>query len=883
MKIDEYSDGSYRLPKKTRPLGYDIWLRASPSRTEFEGKVVIDAKVTSKSAEVELHSRDLEIGPVRIRTKKQHSRFAPWRSVDVAINEDRETITLHPKRPLEKCRLQIEINFSGKLSSGMHGIYLARDGDELAVVSQCEATDARAIFPCWDEPEFKANFTWTVRTDQGLTVITNGKLVAEKPADTGTTKEVDHFFATTRKFSTYLVAVTIGRYDAGEEQRVSKCSSTFACGPGKLPQTRFAADVTAFVLPWYERYFAHRYAYDKLHQVAVPGFDAGAMENVGAIFYRQSLLLMDPKTSSFAAKKRIAEVVAHEIAHQWFGNLVTMKWWDDLWLNEAFATWIAYKACDEYRPDWRMWDDYHDTKQTALVADALTSTHPIYTPVNSPAEATELFDIITYEKGCAVLMMIEGYLGERVFRDALQTYIDVFRNRNATGQNLWKQLATGSGEPVDELMRSWALRPGFPLVEATWISSGSNDEAGGEGLRLRQRRFFAQTDLMRGKKTAGDPWMIPMVIVYGTKSGIKRKRVLFRDAQMDVILTENEPLLWAYPNADATGFYRTKLDRKLLGAVLRRGLGGLSPAARMGLLSDQWALVGNGKASIGSFMDVLCGLRDDDDYVVTRAITRRLGYLDERVVGDEARKLLSAFAGWFLDPQLESGWFDSPQDDDPGRAVRRAAVVYALGHVAGDKEVLKEATALMKRERRDATAVEANIAAVAINLSALTGDKRRLDSFVQTYLSRKAAGDSPELQSRYLSALAGFTRPATVKLVLSLCLDSTIPQEQLRVVLVPMLVGRATQIATWAFLKRHWNTIEPQIGAMGISRLVEATGSLPFSYRDDVETFFACNPVPHAVRAVQKALEAMDTRHELLEREQEKLTAWLMRRKLTAA
>ncbi len=848
---------SYRLPRDIAPKAYVVDLDATPRRDTFFGSVTIAAQVLSPTAAVELNARDLEVKSATLLGKKK-------RAGKVTMHPEREMVAIAFDPSLAKGKIELRVEFAGKLNPSMHGLYLAKDGSDHAIVSQCEATDARAIFPCFDEPDRKATITWTVRTDPRLTVVTNGAPLSRRK-EKG--REV-HRFKPTRVIASYLAAVAIGKLEATRVKRITGVPCRIYCGPGKLKQTDFALQVTAQVLPWYQRYFGHRYNYQKLDQVAVPGFDAGAMENVGAVFYRQSLLLMQPGATSWQSEKRIAEVIAHEIAHMWFGNLVTMKWWDDLWLNEAFATWVAYKSVDLWKPHWRLWDDFLESKENALAADALVNTHPIYAEVKCPAEATELFDVITYEKGCAVLRMAERYLGEDAFGKGLRRYIGKFKNANAQGADLWGALARAAGEPVDLLMKSWIAQPGFPLV-----SAAPSVQGGQTLLHLSQRRFFASAAEM--ERPNEQLWRTPLVIRYEDSAGVHEHRVVMSAREQRVTLPTEAR--WVFPNADAAGFYRLRLDDRALRDLLTYGLGKLEPGERMTLLEDQWALVRNGLSTSERFMDILAAFRGERDHVVTRAMVSRLSYLDEFLVRDEERGLLAEVARWLLAPQLEELGFRAGKKEPPERAARRAAVVMGLGDVGGDAAVLSAAERELEREMQDPVAVEPNLAGVVVQLAALSGDSKRLARYVEIYLERKERRASPELQARYLAALACFENAQVVPAVHKLCLDETVPQEQLRTVLTPMLARRATGRATWEFLKTHWPTIGPRVGTMGIARLVEATGGLPVDLRDDVAAFFAQHPVDEAKRALQKALEAMDLRRELIEREARRLAEWLRR------
>ncbi len=660
----------------------------------------------------------------------------------------------------------------------------------------------------------------------------------------------------------------MGDFEASAVTRPGKIPCRVVCGRGKLGQTDFAAEVTAAALTWYQDYFAQRYNYQKLDQVAVPGFDAGAMENVGAIFYRQNLLLMAPGATSWQAQKRIAEVIAHEIAHQWFGNLVTMKWWDDLWLNEAFATWVAFKAIDAWRPKWRIWDEYLQSKEAALEADALVNTHPVYTEVQSPAEATELFDVITYEKGCSILRMVESYLGEEVFRDGIRRYLAAFKNGNATGRDLWQKLEEASGEPMSELLQRWVTTEGFPL-----LSVDLAEVDGATVLRLRQRRFFASG--VEESQAPAVTWPIPMTIGYDRGLGLKTLRVSLHEAEAKVRLPAGGELCFVHPNLGATGFYRTQLDDELLRRLLAHGLTSLDPASRICLIDDQWALVRSGLAHVESFVEVLRAFRDEHDYAVVRSLAGRLGYLDQRLVGDADRPRFARFVSDLFAARLAEVGFAGRAHEDEGVAARRATLIHALGDLARDPRVLDEAERCMRRELVDPAAIDANLAGVVLALAALRGDEDLLREYLRVYKERKAARLAPELQSRYLGALPYFEDEAAAASILQACLDGTIPQEQLRTILVPRLLRRGHQRETWDFVKQHFGYLRERVGVMGISRLVEATGALPFELYDDVREFFAQNPVAEAKRALQKALEAMTLREQLREREGARLGRWL--------
>ena len=387
-----------------------------------------------------------------------------------------ETVVLRFASPLARGKAALELAWAGRMTDGLRGLYPAGDG---IVATQFEAADARRVFPCFDEPGFKAPWRLAVEAPTGVAVLSNSAPASEEDLDGRRRIR----FAETPPLPTYLVALVLGRVDAHLPVSVRGVPVRTFAQPAKLALTGFGQDVAVEVLPRLEDYFGVPYAFGKLDQVGLPEFEAGAMENAGLITYREVALLLDPATASLAQKKRVAEVVTHELAHQWFGNWVTMTWWDDLWLNEAFATWMAFKIVDQWNPAWRVWLEFDQGKAAALHLDALRSTHPVRAEIRNVAEATEAFDLITYEKGGAVLRMIEGYLGEEPFREGIRTYMRRHAKGNAVADDLWRALGEASREPVVELANAWIGAPGHPVIEVART---------GRTLRLSQRRFFSE-------------------------------------------------------------------------------------------------------------------------------------------------------------------------------------------------------------------------------------------------------------------------------------------------------------------------------------------------------------------------------------------------------
>ena len=836
----------YRLPRLVWPVQYDIDLTADPARPDFEGRVTIALRIETTTRTIELHARELLVSEPALMTPGQSRR------VRLEELRDLELVRLHCDTPLEPGPAELTLNFRGTLSSGMHGLYLATDGQSRAIASQCEATDARAIFPCFDEPEFKARFAWTIRAPTAEVVLANGPVASVE--DDGPTKVWR--FAATELVSSYLAALTIGSYESTEESEANGVPVRVWATVGKRNQAYFALQFTKQLIPWYEEYFGVPYPFAKYDQVAVPGFDAGAMENVGLVLFRQNLLLMDPGAASWNQEKLVAKVIAHELAHMWFGNLVTMTWWDDLWLNEAFAEWFAHKATHAVTPSYFVWNDFQSDKNRALVDDALPTTHAIYSVVHTPEEALEMFDVITYQKGCAVMRMLEHFLGEEPFREGIRTYMKAFSHRNARGDDLWNHLGQASKQPVGALMRSWIDQAGFPLVTV---------DATDSTLRLKQQRFYSRP----GAKDPGQTWNVPMVVRFEDDEGLKTHRFIFDRSHGETELPARGEVRWCYPNASEIGFYRVRLEDRMLEGLLDRGRNHLETVEKMGFIEDQWALVRSGLGTVERFVPVLESFAETRDHNVARAVMDRYAALDgllERAEEREARDELHRRVAELFLPHVRLLGYE-PRTDEPQNDIQlRALAIYAVAGLAGHQEAVRTCETWADREHEDPRSVDANLAGTFLTVAARYGDATRYERWVETYQDRKAAGAPPQAVLRYLHTLATFRTEELVKRTLHHLNDGLIPQESLGSVLAQLFQNPDGRQAAWEHLKARWAEIRDCVGDMGLSRVVEAVGRLDGRWRQDVVQFFDGHSPRAAERALARGLESMDQREELSRR-----------------
>ena len=844
----------FRLPPDVRPVTYDLHVAPDLDAGTFTGEVRIAVRLEKPRAEIRLHAADMKITSASARAGGEEVR------VRVRLERGDETATLRFARRLPAGEVTLVLAWAAPLNHHLRGFYAASADGKRYAFTQCEAADARRVLPCFDEPSFKARFRVAVTARTGDTVLSNAPAEREEPAREG--YRTVHF-AETPPLSTYLLALAVGPLESSPVRMVGSTPLRIWHVPGKGHLTEIGLEAGTESLRRLEDYFALPYPYGKLDLVAVPDFEAGAMENAGAVFFRETLLLLDPATASLNERKRAAEVIAHELAHMWYGDLVTMAWWDDLWLNEAFATWMAYRVIDDWRPDWRMWQGYEHDRAGALAQDALTHTHPIYAPVKSVAEATENFDAITYEKGAAVVRMLEHYLGADAFREGVRLYMRRHREGNTVAADLWRALEEASGREVTRVAQAWITQAGFPLVALAPADGG---------LRVRQERFFADVRVPAERRRVR--WPVPLILRVGQNGTSSVERFLVDKASATVPVG-GAP--WYFGNADAGGFYRVQhdpADRQALLAMLHRGL---TAVERLALAGDQWALVRAGRTEIESFLDVAEALGDETDYDVLDGIAGPLGLIDDQVA-ERASDVQVGLRAWIarrFGAQLaQLGWTAAPDEDDATR-LRRAAIVRLVGGVAESPDVLAEARRQLERYLADRNALEPNLADPVVGLAARTGDEALYDRYREVI----AGARTPQERRRFLLNLGSFRAPATLRRTLAAVLTPEIPTQDVAFVLMRLLGNPPVARETWAFMKKRWSAIRKRVPPLMLSRLVDATPSLREpKYGREVAAFFRTHPLPEAARALKQALEVFRLNAELRQRTAPGLEEWLAER-----
>jgi puromycin-sensitive aminopeptidase len=825
-----------------RPSHVDLQVELDPGAGDrYRGEVAIQITLARATRRLRLHAVDLAVSRARVEVDGATlaARCTPQPSVGM--------LELALGKPIPAGRATLRLAFSGRLRRDLCGLYAARSGSHRFAFTQLEATDARKFFPCFDEPAMKARFRIAVTTARANRVLSNARVERTRLLPRGR-KQV--CFEETPPLSTYLVALAVGPLEGSAKVKLGRTPIQVWHAPGKRRLTAFALEAARASLARLERYFGLPYPYTKLDLVAVPDFEFGAMENAGAVFFRETLLLLDPATATLAERKRAAEVIAHELAHMWYGDLVTMAWWDDLWLNEAFATWMAFAVVDDWKPAWRMWHDFQHGRAAALELDALRHTHPIYCQVRTAEEASANFDLITYEKGASVVRMLERYLGQVTFRRGVRAYIRRHREGNTRASDLWRALSEASGQPVEAMARAWIEQPGYPMV-----SVARTRARGRSLLTLSQSRFGLRRAARR--RGGAQRWPIPWVgRIAGAGGRPRLERKLLVGARERIDLGRAEPK-FVYGNADEGGFFRPAHAPAEIRA-LRASLPALSPVERMGLVDHQWALVRAGRAGLDGLLELAEALANERDPDVLLTLRRPLGFVGGSLIPDAAPGAAlryERFVARSYGPAFaELGWAPGRGEAESTR-VRRAALLGLVGGVGGASEVVAEAAARCERYLADRRSLDPNLADGVVALAARAGDAKLQRRFEA---AMRRAG-TPQEQRRFLFALADFREPALIDRTLALSLTDAVATQDVIFLLSRLLGNPAARERTWRFTKRHWKALRRRMPSLLAGRLIEATPALLTpAYRRDVAAFFARHPVPSGARALRQALERFD-------------------------
>ncbi|HXQ43114.1 MAG TPA: M1 family metallopeptidase [Acidimicrobiales bacterium] len=829
---------AHRLPYTVEPSRYEIRLAPDLEAAAFSGDVRIEAAAHDRVTSIALHGAELAV------TSAEITSDGTVVAATAAVDEEAERILLTPARPVGPGPLSIAIAFTGILNDKLHGFYRstytdAAGADHALATTQFEATDARRAFPCFDEPDRKAVFSVTLDVPPGLDAFSNAPVLSQSPlpADGRRVR-----FADTMVMSTYLVAFVVGELVATEPVDVDGTPVRIVHVPGKQDMTAFALEVAAHALRFFTDWFGIAYPAAKLDLLAIPDFAFGAMENLGCVTFREALLLVDPARASRLELERIADVIAHEIAHMWFGDLVTMKWWNGIWLNEAFATLMELLCVDALRPEWRRWVSFGMERDLAMATDALHTTRPVEYPVGPPDEAQGMFDVLTYQKGASVLRMLERYLGEEPFRAGIRRYLESHRFANTETSDLWDAIEAASGEPVRGIMDTWILQGGFPLVTV-------GDTAGPDGslLTLTQEPFsFADP---AGPSSIGSDWKIPVLV---RSTGGAERRVLLGTDPATVALDQKSDDDVAVVNAGASGYYRVRYPAAHLGRLAGR-LGTLDASERFMILGDTWSAVVAGRAELEDFLRLAEALDDEVDPDVWGHVSGALRFLDH-TVDDATRPVLAAYTRALMAaPFSRLGW-QAPAGEDERTATLRAQLLGMLGTVGQDGAVRSRCAALHADAVAGGADLDPDLASTIVTVAATAGGPAEFDTFLELY--RHPA--TPQAESRYLYSLTAFRDPALAARVFEMA-RTEVRTQNAPFVVQQLLAHRDHGPTTWRRVRQDWDDLMARFPANIVPRMLDGVRLLcrDPALADDVRTFIGTHPVPSGQRTVDQIVERL--------------------------
>ena len=842
-----------RLPEDARPENYKLTFTPDLDHATFEGDETIAIRLLKPSSEITLNAVDIDFHEVTV------SSGGTTQKATVTPEKEKEMVVLRVEKPLSAGPATVHITYTGILNNEMRGLYLGKDdhGRKYAA-SQFEATDARRAFPSFDEPDYKATFDITAVADKGQVAISNQKIMSdtEGPGDKHTVR-----FARTAKMSSYLAALVVGNFEYVEGEADGIPIRVYST-PGKKQMGTFALDVASYVLKYYDHYFGIKYPYGKLDLIGLPDFSAGAMENTGCITFREVILLIDAKQGSIRLKKEIASVIAHEMAHQWFGDLVTMKWWDDIWLNEGFATWMESKPIQAWKPEWNFNLDNVGDAATTLNVDSLENTRPIHQAADTPDQIQELFDGIAYGKAAAVLRMLESYLGEENFRAGVNAYLQQHQYANATANDFWDAQAKTSKKPVDKIMPTWVNQPGAPIVTVKAQCSGQSTN-----VALEQSRYYFD----RSKFDAPNDqlWQIPLCL-RGSASG--------KTVKCEVMTKKEETFTlpgcstWVLANAGASGYYRTAFSDDAVRALATDAETHLTPAERIAVENDIWAAVRVGREPVGDYLAFAQGLQSVRNHVVVEGLLGGLGYIGQYLVSDSDRDAYRAWLRQYLAPAMkEVGYESKSMESDEQRALR-PELFRALGYDARDPETLEQARKIADQVLANPSSVDRDMAGIALGLAAVHGDS----AFYDRVMAATKNPNSPELYNSYLFTLPRFGDPKLLQRTLEFAISPDVrSQDALRVITSVMRNPAGRQLA-WDFIQSHWDAVAKAGGPFASAEVVGATGVFcNAELRDQVTQFFSAHQVAAAARTYKQSIEKINDCIDLKSNQQPQLASWL--------
>lgn len=840
--LSPIADDPYRLPRHVTPSRYELHLEPDLNARTFTGQATITIDVTQGTADIVLNAAELDILSATI-----DGPTGRLQKGEITLQPERERCSIRFSISLDPGTWRLALSFKGTLNDKLRGFYRSTytDADgakQTMAATQFEATDARRAFPCWDEPDFKAVFAVTLAIDPDLTALSNAAVRSE---EIRSGKKLVTF-ADTITMSTYLVAFIVGRLQGTQPVMVGRTPVRIWTVPGKQHLASFGLDIASYSLAFFSEYYGIPYPGDKLDLIAIPDFASGAMENLGAITFRETALLVDEQRATRSERERVADVVAHENAHMWFGDLVTMSWWNGLWLNEAFATFMEMLAVDQWKPEWERWTAFGVSRAAALAVDGLHSTRPIEYPVLAPKDADAMFDVLTYEKGASVLRMLEQYIGPDTFREGVRSYLRTHAYGNADTKDLWISMAGAAKHDIPLLLNQWVFAPGYPLVSVKL--------AGPSEITISQQRFTylpSSPSAGNGTQSAQQLWQIPIHLKIFSEDRTETRRILLSQDHTAVRLPDQWTSVML--NEGGHGFYRVRYGPDLLERLERNGLARLTPVERFNLVNDMWASTLAQMLPPSQYLSLTAHFKGERDHNVWAVLLGSFSTLDRMLPADD-RPLLQRFVRDRLaQAAQELGWAPHRDETDLVKELR-SDIQRALGTLGNHPDTQHEAAQLYAAEQEHPGTVDPNLLPALVSILAFTGDEARYEEFVQRF--HKAA--TPQEERRFLYALAAFTSSHLLKRTLEKTLNGEIRTQDAPIVVSAVLHNVYGRADAWTFVKKHWDEMDRLFPRNGLRRMCGGiVGLTTPELQQDVQDFFTSRKIDLGGKTLQQYLEQL--------------------------
>ena len=853
---------SVRLPNHISPISYDLTIKPDLESFTFSGNEIIKINIDKAINKITLHSKDIDIETVKISSKqkvvgskgiKKNEQFA----TKITYDTEKETVTFYFKNKISKGKGELSIVFCGIINENLRGFYKSKyvlDGKEkYLATTQFEATDARRAFPCFDEPAHKAIFEISLVVPDGHTAVSNTLPINIAPHSAGF-KIVS--FAPSPKMSTYLLAFIIGEFEYIEGHTKDKIQVRVFTTLNKKHQAKFALDVAIKSLEFFEKYFDIKYPMPNLDLISIPDFEPAGMENWGAITFRESSILIDEEHSSITNKQWVATTVAHELAHQWFGNLVTMHWWTDLWLNEGFASYMEKVCTDSLFPSWKMWDLYlsNNRYRNAIEIDSLKNSHAIEVEVHHPDEINETFDMVSYEKGTAIIRMLCEYIGEDKFKEGLRYYLKKHSYKNTKTINLWDAFEKISKKPIKKVMNSWTQKAGFPLVRVTCQNKN--------GFKLTQEKFFSSR-ITRKQNIKSKLWEIP--IIY--KNARENKKTLLNKKSISL----KEEFIQKI-NLDESSFIKVNYDKKILENIKNKIENkSINTIDRLGIIRDVFALAEGGYIKTIEALDFSLSFKNEKEYVVWGEISYGINKIynlltDEKTIENYRNYVLSLYS-----QIIQDVGFEKKQNEDSSHTLLRILIL-SQNAFYGNQKIIKEAKIIF--ENRSTKPIDPDIRSLVYGIVAKNGGIKEWKILREMYDSQTLN----EEKERVSRALTQFNDIKLLEKTLSFAISKEVKDQDAPFLIAATWNNKVGLDLTWQFIKNNWDMILNKYGGNGllISKFMYLLGNHT-TLKDlrDAKSFFSKNVAPGAERTLAQAYERIESNAAWIKDDKKSIRNWL--------